>query len=404
MKKILPVYLMLVSAVPLLGGCWNQRELTELAFVMAVGIDQGTGGKKYDVSFQVVVPANVATGLTGGSGQGPSVVVYKSSGNNLTEASRKATKQIPRELYYAHTSIVVISEELARKEGILDLLDVLDRDPEFRTTTAVIIAKGQKASDMISILTNLDKLPMDKFRKTLDATEAMLGENVKMNIDDIIGAITSPGREAIISGFILDGSAEKGTAPDNINKTIPPAMITADGLAVIKNGKLVGWLTNENSRGAIWLLNKMKGTEIDFALNHKKAAVSTTPYLSNTNIAVTFKNGKPVANISIETVFKLSEINTAFDIENPHKIGDIEKLTAQQIKKEVESSIKRTQKYRADIVGFGERLHRSNPKLWKKIKGNWNNYYAKMDYNIKVEALFRETGIRGNPFWMNINH
>lgn len=403
MKKLYSSIILIIIVLPMLSGCWNQRELTDLAFVMGLGIDKGTGKEKYDVTFQVVVPANVASGQNGGggSGQGPPVIVYKSTGNNLTEASRKATKQIPRELYYSHTSIVIIGEELAR-EGILDVLDALDRDPEFRTTTSIIIAKDRKAEDLIATLTNLDKLPMNKYTKTLEATEAMLGENIKVSIDDLLTGITSPGKEAVLSGFILDGDPKKGTSPQNISRTKPPAMIAADGLAVIKNGKLEGWLRHRTARGAVWLLNKKKETDIDFDLNGKKDAVSTTPYISDTDIAVTFKKGKPVATIKIETVFKLSEINTNFDIVNPKKIGELEKKTSAQIKKEVEASIRQAQKYKADIFGFGEILHRSNPKQWRKMKGDWQNRFADMDYKVQVKSYYLEAGIRNEPFWSDL--
>ncbi|AZU61818.1 Ger(x)C family spore germination protein [Neobacillus mesonae] len=402
MNRMYRALLLLVFVIPLLGGCWNQRELTDLAFVMAIGIDKGTGNEKFDVTFQVVVPANVSSGQNGGGGgQGPPVVVYKSTGNNITAASRKATKKIPREIYYSHTSIVIIGEELAR-EGIMDVLDGFDRDPEFRTTTAVIVAKERKAEDLISILTNLDKLPMNRFTKTLEATEAMLGENIKVTIDDLLEGVTSSGKEPVLSGFILEGSPEKGTSPQNINTTKPPAMITADGLAVMKDGKLAGWLTHNHVRGAVWLMNKMKGTDIDFNYNGKKDAISTTPYLSDTDIKITYKNGKPFANIKIETVFKLSEINTEFDNENPKKIDELEKLASAQIKKEVEDAIKQVQGYKADIFGFGERVHRSNPKLWKKIKADWNNQFASMDYHVEVNTFYRESGLRGKPFWTNL--
>ncbi|GHH96845.1 Ger(x)C family spore germination protein [Neobacillus kokaensis] len=402
MNSFIRIFMLLIIVIPLLGGCWNQRELTDLAFVMALGIDKGTGNEKYDVTFQVVVPANVASSQNGGSGgQGPPVVVYKSSGNNLTEASRRATKKIPRELYYSHTSIVVIGEDLAR-EGILGVLDALDRDPEFRTTTVVIIAKDRKAEDLISVITNLDKLPMNRFIKTLEATEAMLGENIKVTIDDLLQGITSSGKEPVISGFIMEGSTEKGTSPQNINTTKPPAMITADGLAVIRKGKLAGWLDYNNARGAVWLMNKMQGTDIDFNWNGIKDAVSTTPFLSNTKVAVSIKNGKPFANINIETAFKLSEINTDFDNEDPKKIEVLENRVSAQIKSEVESAIKQVQEYKADIFGFGENIHRNHPKIWGEIKHDWGNQFANMDYQINVKSYYRESGLRGKPFWSDL--
>lgn len=43
----------------ILSGCWSNNELTDLAFVMAVGFDKGEDGKLVG-TFQIVNPGNVA--------------------------------------------------------------------------------------------------------------------------------------------------------------------------------------------------------------------------------------------------------------------------------------------------------------------------------------------------------
>lgn len=400
MKNLFACVLLLLSTITLLSGCWNQQELTDLAFVMAMGVDKGKK-EKFDVSYQVVVPASVASGQNGGGAQGSPVVVYKSSGNNLTEASRRATKQIPRSIYYAHTMILVISEELAR-DGILDLLDALDRDAVFRTTTFVTIAKGGRAEDFIATLTNLDKIPVQKFTKTLQATERMLGENIKVSIDDILANLIDPGKEPVISGFRLTGNPKKGTTPQSVVTTKPPAVVTPDGLAVFKGGKLAGWLTGNEAKGAVWVMKKMQGTDINFNWEGKKDAVSTIPFISKTKISLVRKNGKPSMNVLIETSFKLSEINVPYEVTNSMSMDVIEKKTAEQIKKDVERSIHKAQSLKADIFGFGDYLHRANPKIWKKMKGDWNDQFAKMEIHVKVDAHYRSAGKRNNPFWNDL--
>ena len=150
--------------MPILTACWNQKELTDLAFVMALGIDKGEDGL-YHVSFQLVNPGNVSAGQNGG-GQGLPIAVYKSTGRTMTEAARNATKKVSRRLYFAHTNVVVISEEVARERTLfLNLLDAFSRDPEFRTTTEILVARGASAEEIVTTLTILDKLPVIKLLK-----------------------------------------------------------------------------------------------------------------------------------------------------------------------------------------------------------------------------------------------
>src|SRR3954454_186533 len=102
MKKWFIMIWIFVISLPILSGCWNQKELTDLAFVMALGIDK-TEDELYHVSFQLVNPGNVSSGQNTGGGQGLPIAVYKSTGRTITEAARNATKKASRRLYYAHT-------------------------------------------------------------------------------------------------------------------------------------------------------------------------------------------------------------------------------------------------------------------------------------------------------------
>ncbi|MEH7086647.1 Ger(x)C family spore germination protein [Neobacillus drentensis] len=403
MKKWLLVILFFIMSMPVLSGCWNQKELTDLAFVMALGIDRGEDDL-YHVSFQLVNPANVSTGQTGG-GQGLPIAVYKSTGRTITEAARNATKKVSRRLYYAHTNLVVVSEEVARDRTLmLKMLDAFARDPEFRTTTEIVIARDSTAEEIVTTLTILDKLPVTKITKELKFTEAMKGENMSISIDDLIDGIVGNGKEPILNGYQLIGMKEEANKATNLQKTTTDAFLAADGLAVIKDGALIDWIESKKSRGVIWILNKAKSTDITLKWNGKKNALSIVPIRSKTKVSPVFKNGKPVINIKIENEGWVSEANTAIDLMDPKIIEKIEKLTEKAIKKEVQSTVKEVKRLKCDIFGFGDVVHKANPELWKKLKGDWNNnYFADLEVNVKVDTYVRREGVRTNPFWSDIN-
>ncbi|WP_066064623.1 Ger(x)C family spore germination protein [Neobacillus soli] len=400
MRKFFVISFLMVLLLPIMSGCWNQKELTDLAFVMAMGIDKGED-KKFDVSFQLVNPGNVASGQNGG-GQGLPIAVYKSSGNTITEAARNATKMISRRLYYSHTNLIAVSEEVAR-DGILDMMDALDRDPEFRTTTQIVVARHTSAQDLVSALTNLDKLPVNKITKELKSTEKMLGENIGVNIDDFLAGLVSDGKNPIVNGYIVHGKKEQIGNAQDLQKTIGGAFLEADGLAVFEKGKLIGWFEHQWARGVVYVLDKVQSTGINVSWNGKKHAITMASIRSKTKVSVHFKNGKPLINIAIEDEGWISEANTAVDLTNPQVIDKIDKLVEKEIKRQVLGSIKEAQKMKSDIFGFGERVHRANPKQWKKLKGDWNNHFAELDVNVKVDSFVRREGIRTSPFWINMN-
>jgi spore germination protein KC len=401
-RKIKRSLLVLLLLLPLLSGCWNQQELTDLAFVMGIGIDKGSEDYRYMVTFQVVIPGNVTSGHEGGGGGGGiPIMISKSEGDTLTEAARKATKSISRRLYYAHSNLVVIGEELA-KEGILDTLDALERDPEFRTTTQIIIGRDSKAEEILTTLTNIDKLPVEKITKGLKGTEKRLGENIQVTVDDLISAIVSKGKEPLISGYKVFGKKEKGKTNENLETTVPHARLDTDGMAVMKDGKLIGWLDDENARGAVWVLDKVESTGINIDWNGKKNALNVTPIRSKTRVSAEVKNGKPLITVFIEEEGNLSEANTELDIMDEEVITKLEKKVEEKIKLQVEGAIKEAQKQKSDVFGFGEKVHRADPKYWKKVQGQWNEHFAELKPEVKVDFYYRRSGIRTNPFWSDL--
>ena len=115
-----------------------------------------------------------------------------------------------REIYYSNTNLLVVDEKLAKEEGLIKILDVLDRDTDFRTTATIIISRGQKAKTFIRTLTAIDKIPSNKVNKTLQFTEKHLGENMKTSVQDVIKCLTSKAKHPIISSFKVTGNKEKG--------------------------------------------------------------------------------------------------------------------------------------------------------------------------------------------------
>jgi len=401
MRKLLIIILCLVIEVPILSACWNQKELTDLAIILAMGVDKGEG-KKFKLSFQLVNPGNVSSGQNGQGGQGLPIAVYKSSGDTLTEAARKATKILSRRLYYAHTNLLVISDKVARKD-MLNILDALERDPEFRTTTQLVIARGStSAEELVSTLTLLDKLPVTKITKELQSTEQMLGENMQVTIDDFITDVVSDGKHPLANGYRVIGNQAKANQAENLQKTTSEAYPKADGLAIFNHGKLKGWIDHHEARGVMWVLNKVKGTDMNIDWKGKKNAISVGIIRSKTKVAVQYKQGRPTADIHIEDEGWISEANTDVDLTDPKIIGEIQKLVEKKTAAEITAAVKKAQRIHCDIFGFGDKLHRSNPKLWKRVKGDWDERFTDLKVNVSINTYVRREGIRTKPFWSDM--
>jgi spore germination protein KC len=397
--------LMFVSVI-ILSGCWSKKELTDLAFIAAFGIDKNDDGK-YVGTFQIINPGNVAGGLQGGGGsdQSPPFTVFSATGDNLVEVSRRASTKVSRRLFFAHTNLVVISDVLAKEEGIATIFDALDRDQEFRSTATVVIAQDTKASDIVKTLTSIDKIPANKIIRTLKFTERRWGEHINVNIHDVIESLVSSGKEPVITGFRLNGNRKIARNLENAQETAPIATLQASGLAVFKEGKLVDWFQGKTARGAVWGLDKINGTNINIDWEGKKEAIAYQIIRQKTKVSAHMKNGKPNISIHVRAEGDVGEVTVPINLTDPHVLLNLENALEDEIKKEMKIAIKRSQKKKSDIFGFGEAVHRSYPKAWKKLKHEWNDVsFPKLDVDITVDAFIHRTGLRNRPYLSDIEN
>ncbi|WP_154974586.1 Ger(x)C family spore germination protein [Priestia megaterium] len=394
------IFLLTIMTMTLiLTSCWSKKELTDLAIVAAMGIDKTKDGR-YHITLQIINPGNVAGGMQGGGGaQSPPITIYSASGDNLVEASRRASGRISRRLYYAHTNLVVVGEKLAKEDGIDTLIDGLDRDPEFRNTSTLVIANHSSAADLIKTLTPVDKIPANKILKTLEFTQRKWGENVKTSLQEVMKSLESPGRGTVVSGFRLVGNPQQAQKLDNLQESAPEATLRASGIAVLKEGKLVDWLYGKPAIGTVWILDKIQGTDINIDWKGKKEAIAYQTVRQKTSISAQVKNGQPHISVHTRVEGDIGDMEVPVDIKNPKVIRKMEQAIGKKIEKDLKMAIERAKKNRTDILGFGEVIHRTRPNQFKKFKQEWNDvYFPKLEVDITVEAYIRRAGLRNKSF------
>ncbi|MDO8223705.1 hypothetical protein BSBH6_03921 [Bacillus subtilis] len=396
-KRVLAV-LMLLSVI-VLPGCWDKRELTDLAIISAIGIDRTNEGN-YVLHLQIINPGNVAGGLQGGgAGDRPPVSVYSIEGDNMTEALRKASMKVSRRLYFAHTNLVVISEKLAKEEGLDYVLDNLDRDTEFRTTATIVVAHKTKAENIVKILTPIDKIPSNKVNKTLDFTEAQYGRVVKTNIQDVLKTLAASTKAPVIPGYMMIGDDKKGISMENTQATDPKAILQADGLAIFnKSGRLKYWIEDDESVGAVWLMNKVQHTFINADWGKTKDAVSLQVTHQATKLVPEMRNGRPRIHIHVTVEGIIDAVKYPFQLSNPKVLAALEKALDKELEKEISDTVKKVKKNKIDFIGFGDTIYRKYPKQWEKMKETWDKeYLPDLPVDVKAETYIRRTGLRNNP-------
>ncbi|RAK22280.1 Ger(x)C family germination protein [Anoxybacillus vitaminiphilus] len=246
LKKISSRFLLFVSILLLLSGCWSRRELNDLAVASAIGIDKHKDG--YLLTAQIINPSQVAP--LASSTPGTPVTIYQATGGTVFEALRQLTRKSSRKVYLSHLRIVVFSEEIA-KEGLRNPLDFLSRDHELRTDFYIAVARKERAENVLKVLNAQERIPANAFFSLLEVTEEAFAAATEKKIDELISEIVSEGKDPVLTGMSIIGSINKGGHMDNLQKVDAPAKLKVNGTAVFRDDKLVGWLNGTETKGYI---------------------------------------------------------------------------------------------------------------------------------------------------------
>ncbi|KYG91417.1 spore gernimation protein [[Bacillus] sp. KCTC 13219] len=387
--------LLLISICLLLSGCWSKKELNDIAIVVALGIDQQ--GDEYEVTVQVVNPGEISSKQPT-SGRSP-VTTYSATGATLFEAIRKVTLLAPRKSYFSHLQIIVLGSELI-ENGIKPALDFLSRDHEFRNDLNIIAAYETTAKDIVSILTPVEKIPANKITFSLKISEKAWGSTVTVALYELIDALHDEENSFVLSTLELLGSKEIGMSKENVDQIVVPTILKYNGLAVFKQGKIVGLLTDEESKGYNFLTDNIKGT-IEQITCPDGGNLATEITHSKTTVKGKIDNNTPKIHVIINVQQNVGEVKCVIDLTKEQTIKEINDKTSDIIKQKIEKTLHALQKkYEADAAQFNKVLHKQEPKKWRDIKNEWTTLFPDVEVTVDVNVHTRNSGtIQNSTFF-----
>ncbi|MFE5321366.1 Ger(x)C family spore germination protein [Paenibacillus sp. NPDC056579] len=396
MKKT-GLLLLLGVMILLLSGCWNRRELNTLGIQLGTAIDKR--GNEFQVAVQVVEPSAVAAKKE--SGTYAPVVMYKTTAPTVFEAFRKLTEISPRKIYASHIRVLVLGESLAR-EGIGKVLDLLSRDSEPRTDFYIMVARDTEAEQILKILTPLEKIPSNKLYASLEASSRAWAPTTTFTLDQLINELVGPGINPVLSGIEVLGDPQQGEKKQNVEQILPAARLRFSNLAVFKRDKLVGWLSEDESKGYNYIMDNVKST-----VGHVKCPdggnVVIETLRTNSKIKVVMEEGQPVIEIVMKNQSSVGEVECKINLEDPETIRMLETKTEDIITERMKKAVSVTQtKFKSDIFGFGQAIYRSEPKTWKRLQADWSEHFTHLKVRYKVDVIIRKLGTVGNSFLNDI--
>ena len=389
MKRVLLASAVCLTVL-LACGCWDRTEVNDLALVMAAAIDKKEGNR-IELSVEIFLPRSQRGGgisgmggeQGGAKGGGKATLVRSAEGVNIADALARLQEEVPRKIRWGHCKVYIFGEETA-KAGIFEKVDFFQRHPEVRTRAYVYVSKGNASRilevlpplerDSGEVIRELSKLHVGMGVTILDLKQMLRGEG---------GAVALPMVDILSP---RKGQHELETAPYLF------------GTAVFKKDKMIGRITQNETRGVMWLKNEIRNATVTVKEEEFEGSVSFHQIRATTKLTPKIERGKWKMHVEVKAEGDMVQNGTVLNPVRPEILGKMEKAFKDEIQNQLETALRTVQKkMKADIFGFAEEFHRKYPKQWHQVKDQWDDVYPKVEVTIDIKAHIRSPGAATHP-------
>jgi len=370
--------LLLLLLLPVITGCWSYQEVDQRLIVAGVAIDYDQDIREYRLTVEAVNQA-ATRGFEG--------EYFQARGKTVFDAIRNMIKSSDRKLYWSHLTIMVINEQIART-GLIPVIDMLFRGYEVRYRPKVLIYQGTSAAEVFAVVPN--------------KAEPILSFNINLILK---GENTTPLFHQVELWQFVKAMMAEGIEPTlpliQVKKVGQEPKDTVSGTAVFKHDKMVGTLGALETKYFLMVTNQLQGGLLVVNANpvdQEKILVTLEILETETKVQPVYANQKLTMQIKVATVVNIAEIDGVKDIINKNGRMVFRKIAQEQIKQRVETIIRKVQQeYQSDIFGFGAIVRRKLPKIWQKLRPEWEAEFSKLKCEVEVELIFRGSALLMKP-------
>lgn len=365
------------SALFVLTGCWDRAELPEKGFVMGVAIDKTDEGK-ISLTTQIFRPSQGVSAI-GAKAAETAYVNVKTENDTVSRAIRDIPINLGRKTQWSHIRLIIIGEKLAREQKIVDVLEVFYRDHEPRLTVSVMIAEG-KADQYLKIDPLIENTTSQQLFQSGKSTGTNSGKTFFTNL--------------LKMGLQLKSEVGNAIVPYIFFSNDPPTVTNVAGVALLSKGKLVGRMQPKMVESLQMITGEYGSGMLDIPCagksNKKIEAVEVVAFQSKFKPTVIAENSLKV-QVKVKMDISIMEM-TCTKIKTIEDEQKFAKNVEAVVKERLEETAEWLKHKKFDAIGLGNKVYTKNPSLWKKLKPDWNNRFARTEFNIDVKVKVLNSG------------
>jgi spore germination protein KC len=249
-----------------------------------------------------------------------------------------------------------------------------------------IIATRGEAYRVLQARPAISKMLSKEIEMMTEKTSKKLGKSADVTLKRLSADLLSPDRDAVLPQIKLVLPKEEKDTEEGETKQ----SVLLEGLAVFRGDKLTGWLNADETRGYLFIAEKLSATHIYLPVQLNGQWFSYTIGMSKSKVKPELSGDQLRIRVSIETQGSIMESGNSNM--TPEDIDQMEIAAAEAIQELAFKAIDKAKEYDADFLGLMQKLHRSDLTAWEKIKPDWREYFQNADIEVEVKASITNAG------------
>ncbi|MEH7612020.1 Ger(x)C family spore germination protein [Gottfriedia acidiceleris] len=371
--------ILLFAPILLLTGCWDQKQLSQLTYVSALGVDYVDN--EFVLYFQVLDFATIGKSEQGSSGaEGPNIWIGKGKGSTFAMAWDAIYNSTQQKTLFGQISSVVFSETALGKKQVAESMDTMERFIDARITPWIYTTKDpiDKIFAIEPLLPNSPIMTLLHLPKGNYEQHSLIAP---MKVVEFAALINEPSVSIVVPTIGIHDELWKKD-----DKNMP--MMNVNGAFLFYKGKKPQWISKDDLIGLRWVDQNTESTPL--SLNEKNGKLKAMLPIENPKVKIQTKinkSGVPKFNMKIKVNATANQLNSHFS----------NKVLKGEVKKKIEKEIRNTFligiNKKLDVLHLEEELYRNNYKSWKSITKK--DKYPLTSHSlgtIKVNVILKDRG------------
>ncbi|MBR0277844.1 MAG: Ger(x)C family spore germination protein [Clostridia bacterium] len=372
MKKITSCAVIILLCLTL-GGCYDSNDVTDLAFIIAIGIDTAED-EMYEFTFQSIKPSAFGSNS---SGENP-LISSSVMSHTIYDAMDIINTNISEKCDYSQLKLVVFSKSVL-KNGIEKPINAMLKSNDFHPNIRIAMSETTASEYLKKVSPSLDTNPAEYYENIFKNKFSTFSPDAKLKDFEK----TDKNNANVVPAVYVNGKIglKNELVSDNVS-----------GMAILNNYKLIDTanpdevfiyrlITDRNFRGNYYVTMPDKKENIVIEIIKKDAKYNLTHT----------KNGLSVLyNIALEGDISWSEYS------NKYLADDLElkKFVEQEIKNGILNFMQKcSSQYKTDILNIAKKAkpYYLTVNAWENE--NWQYIFESIKYNANAEISIKREGI-----------